>query len=109
METNHTWIKIAGHLDELSFLPTGIAVLTVQGKQVCIVKTTKGMRACAARCPHAGGNLAEGFAGSRDTIICPVHYYKFSLHTGREIAGGDCLLKLYSLKETAEGVFINIL
>ena len=35
-----------------------------------------------AVCPHRGGPLAEGVVG-RETVICPLHGYKFSLMDGR--------------------------
>ncbi len=57
--------------------------------------------ATQALCTHKGGPLAEGLIGG-ETLVCPLHAYRFNLATGQPV-GHDCLaLKTYSV-DVSEG------
>ena len=103
------WRRIAGDELAISFNECGIARIDEDGKEICLVKTPDGLRACGARCPHAGADLANGYTdGSGRYIICPVHNYRFSLVNGRDRDGEGYFMKIYPVKTTEEGIFIGL-
>jgi len=108
MDQTENWIKIAGDINDISFNDKNIATIQIAGKSICIVKTDDSLRACSARCPHAGGDLSEGFVDKKENIVCPVHNYRFSLSSGRDRDGEGYFLKIYKLKETEQGIFIKL-
>ena len=48
-------------------------------------------------CPHRAGPLADGIIGG-DTLICPLHMWKFDLRTGKCV-GEDARLRTYPVRE----------
>ncbi len=61
-------------------------------------------RVILARCPHAGADLApEDVINSR--IVCPLHHYKFDIHTGSELSGQDYRLPVYKVMSDEKGAF----
>jgi 3-phenylpropionate/trans-cinnamate dioxygenase ferredoxin subunit len=104
---NYTWHKIA---DDVSEIPFGINHLTeidVNNKTVCVSKHNDEYFACAHKCPHAGGRLADGYTDALGNIVCPLHRYKFDLHNGRNISGEGYYLKTYPIQVRPDGVFIG--
>ena len=108
MDQTENWIKIADDINDISFNDNHIAIIQIAGKSICLVKTEKNLKACSASCPHAGGDLSEGFLDKKENIICPVHNYRFSLNSGRDRDGEGYLLKIYKLKESEQGIFIKL-
>jgi nitrite reductase (NADH) large subunit len=82
----------AVHVAALSELPLGEGRnLHVGRREVALFRTgPREVRAIAARCPHAGGPLADGIvAGGK--VTCPLHGWKFDLATGEGTSpGGNC-------------------
>ncbi|MEO6638933.1 MAG: Rieske 2Fe-2S domain-containing protein, partial [Ginsengibacter sp.] len=66
------------------------------------------IEACAAKCPHAGGDMVEGFLNKDGNIVCPIHRYVFSLENGRDVSGEGYFLKIYPIKIDGKGVFVGI-
>ena len=93
---------------ELQFGKNQLLQAEVAGKQVCIAKTSKGIAVCAAKCPHAGGIMAEGFLDKWDSIICPIHRYTFNLDNGRDLSGEGYYLKIYPVEVRDSGIFLGI-
>ncbi|NJM52749.1 MAG: Rieske 2Fe-2S domain-containing protein [Blastocatellia bacterium] len=48
-------------------------------QKICIALHNGELHACAAKCPHASGKMAEGHIDSLGNIVCPLHRYKFNL------------------------------
>lgn len=107
-DKNYKWHKIAESIEELHFGDNDLLQLQAGGKSVCIARTSKGIAACAAKCPHAGGIMADGFLDRNDNIICPVHRYVFNLEHGRDKHGEGYYLKIYPLRQDDSGIFIGI-
>jgi len=40
-------------------------------------------------------------------VLCPVHFFKFSLNTGREANDAGCTLKTYEVKIQDDDVFVE--
>lgn len=102
------WKKIAESRTELFQAENNLAEVEVDGKLVCVVMHEEKLKACAAKCPHAGGKMASGYIDALGNIVCPLHRYKFSLENGRNISGEGYFLKIYKIEEREDGIFIGI-
>ena len=102
------WKKIAESRAELFQGENNLAEIEVDGKLVCVVMHEEKLKACAAKCPHAGGKMATGYIDALGNIVCPLHRYKFSLENGRNVTGEGYFLKIYKVEEREEGIFIGI-
>jgi nitrite reductase (NADH) small subunit len=71
-------------LGPVEAVPIGEARAFVVGQaQVAVFRLRDGtLRATQARCPHAGGPLADG-QFDPSTIVCPLHLRAFSFADGR--------------------------
>jgi len=76
-------------------------------KKITLAKAGDNLFACAYKCPHASGILADGFIDAMDNIVCPVHRYKFSLQNGRDTSGEGYHLKTYAVEVREDGVYIG--
>ncbi|HEV8080187.1 MAG TPA: Rieske 2Fe-2S domain-containing protein [Chitinophagaceae bacterium] len=106
-DKKYKWHKIADHAGELDFSPNNLLQIEVAGRKICVAKG-KELYACSAKCPHAGGVIADGFIDNADVITCPLHRYKFSLQNGRNISGEGYYLKTYPIQTTDKGIYIGI-
>ena len=106
-DKKYKWHKIADSESELNFAPNNLLQIEVAGKTICIARG-KELYACTAKCPHAGGIIADGFIDNSDIITCPLHRYKFSLQNGRNTSGEGYYLKTYPVQITGNGVFVGI-
>ena len=86
-------------------IPEGEARCFVLGRVPIAVFRTRGgnIYATQALCTHKGGPLADGLIGG-ETLVCPLHAFKFNLATGQPI-GHECkALKKYAVSITSDGV-----
>ncbi|KAB8142259.1 nitrite reductase small subunit NirD [Chloroflexia bacterium SDU3-3] len=74
----------------------------LDGRKIAVFHTRSGqVYAVDAVCPHRGGPLADGLVGG-ETVICPLHGWKFDLRTG-ETANGSCAVRAFSVSLAADG------
>ncbi len=104
----YTWHKIADGLSELRFGTNSMLQLEVSGKTICLAKKDDSLFACAHKCPHAGGIMADGYLDALGNIVCPLHRYKFSLQNGRNISGEGYYLKTYPIEIREDGIYAGI-
>jgi len=101
-----TWYKlfeteVAAH----SRVPLNrVASILVSNKKVCIAHTASGFYAVDDKCPHNGASLGMGWCTEDDSVICPVHRYRFDLKTGRAKSGIGDYVNTYPL-EIRNGAF----
>lgn len=78
----------AHRLGAVDQIPLGEGrAFAVDGEQVAVFRLRDGtLRATQARCPHAGGPLADGQLDS-STIVCPLHARAFSFADGHSAEG----------------------
>jgi nitrite reductase/ring-hydroxylating ferredoxin subunit len=107
-EKKYQWRRVASHPDELICGPNGLCTVEVNGKKITLAKWQQQVYACAHKCPHAGGLMAEGFIDPLGNIVCPLHRYKFSLQNGRNTSGEGFYLKTWPVRITEEGVFVGM-
>ncbi len=98
------WIKVAESRLELFQLPLPVHI--VNGKQVCFAEYKNVLYAFQNKCPHAGGNMSEGYVDALGNIVCPLHRYKFSLSKGYNVSGEGYHLKTYPVKEE-DGIWVQ--
>lgn len=103
----YTWHKIADTQEELPWQSNNMLQMEVDGKNICLVKGKDMVSACAAKCPHASGVLADGFLDPVGNIVCPLHRYKFNLQNGRNVSGEGYFLKTYPVELRADGVYVG--
>jgi 3-phenylpropionate/trans-cinnamate dioxygenase ferredoxin subunit len=108
IEKKFRWVKIADNKKSLCFPANNILQIEVEEKKICIASTVSGLKGCTTKCPHAGGDLAEGKLDKKGNIVCPVHGYIFNFSTGRDTSFEGYFLKTYPIKEAVDGVFIGI-
>jgi nitrite reductase/ring-hydroxylating ferredoxin subunit len=107
-EKKYKWYKIADAKAGLQFGENNIMQIEIAGKKICIVKRLQGLAGCTAKCPHAGGNMAEGHLNKDGNIVCPVHKYVFNLENGRDVTGEGYFLKIYPVRVNEVGIFLGI-
>jgi 3-phenylpropionate/trans-cinnamate dioxygenase ferredoxin subunit len=104
----YKWHKIADEENELNFGPNSLLQRDIAGRTVCIARVRNTLYACAHKCPHAGGIIAEGFIDVLNNVVCPLHRYRYSLQNGRNVSGEGYYLKTYPIQQTDKGIFIGI-
>ena len=103
----YTWHKLADSAGELPFNENGLLQAEVADKKICLSKKEGTIKACTAKCPHAGGVLADGYIVALGNIVCPVHRYRFNLQNGRNISGEGYFLKTFPVEVREDGVFVG--
>lgn len=104
----YRWVKIADSLEELHFNDNRLAQTEADGKKITIGSFENALFACANKCPHASGILADGYMDALGNIVCPLHRYKFSIKNGRNVSGEGYFLKTYPVEHREDGVFVGL-
>ena len=107
MNKDYKWYKIANTQNELMLSNEGLTDVAVNGQRVAIGLYKNTLYGFSANCPHAGGKLSNGYLDALGNIVCPLHRYKFSLKTGRNMSGEGYFLKTYPIEVRLEGIFIG--
>jgi nitrite reductase/ring-hydroxylating ferredoxin subunit len=104
---NIKWFKVADSKNELNWQTNNLMATEVGGKKITLAKMGEQVYACAYKCPHASGILADGFIDATGNIVCPLHRYKFNLTNGRNVSGEGYYLKVYAIEEREAGIFVG--
>jgi len=72
------------------------------GKTLCLVSVDDKVYALGAKCPHAGGDLTQGWC-KEGKLICPLHRYSFNLETGKGSEGQNDYIESYPV-EIKDGI-----
>jgi 3-phenylpropionate/trans-cinnamate dioxygenase ferredoxin subunit len=107
-EKSYHWVKIAESLAEIKNVYGNPCLVKAGGREICISIHNGEAYGCAARCPHAGGNMNQGWLDPMGNIVCPLHRYKFDSKSGRNTSGEGYFIKTYPVKEDDEGVFVGV-
>jgi nitrite reductase (NADH) small subunit len=74
-------------------------------RKIAVFHTRNGeVFASQAECPHKRGPLADGLLGG-NTLVCPLHSWKFDLGTGRS-DNGQCALETYPARLNRAGQIV---
>ena len=101
------WYKLADNRNAIDWQDNQMAIVHAGSKAITIAKVNNNIVACAHKCPHAGGIMADGFVDALGNVVCPLHRYKFSPTNGRNVSGEGYYLKVYSIEERADGIFVG--
>lgn len=85
-----------------------VAIVSVNGKKICLIRFEGAYYAVQPRCPHAGASLGDGWCTAQGHIVCPVHRMAFDIRTGRNAAGEGLYLETYPVALRADGLYIGI-
>ncbi len=107
-EKKYNWFKIAETIDSLPWQANHLCMAAVAGKQLTVARQGDTLFACAHKCPHAGGMMADGFLDAAGNIVCPLHRYKFKLENGHNTSGEGYYLKTYPIEQRADGIYAGI-
>ncbi|MBK0383870.1 Rieske 2Fe-2S domain-containing protein [Pedobacter sp. SD-b] len=97
------WVAIEKH----QIKDVELQLITVEGKKICLVKYNSEYFATAAKCPHAGADISQGWC-ENGFLVCPFHRYKYNLETGRGIIGQGDYIEIYPIKESKDQLLIGV-
>lgn len=86
---------------------TFIKRVKVGGKVLCLVSYDGEVFALGARCPHAGGDLTQGWC-KEGKLVCPVHRYSYDLKTGKGSPGQNDYINNYPVEIRDSFIYIGI-
>jgi 3-phenylpropionate/trans-cinnamate dioxygenase ferredoxin subunit len=107
-EKKYNWHKIAESAEAIPWQTNRLAVMEVAGKTITLSEFEGKIHACAHKCPHAGGLMADGFVDATGNIVCPLHRYRFKLENGRNSSGEGYYLKIYPIETRTDGLYLGI-
>src|SRR5688572_12922455 len=110
MKEEIRWVKIFDNQETLENFVAHLKANTivVEGKKICITRTSKGFFAIQDKCPHNGASLSFGYCNDEsNSIVCPLHRYHFSLETGRALSGIADAARVYPIKSDDNGVYLG--
>jgi nitrite reductase (NADH) small subunit len=97
-------VKVAG-LEEIP--DGGSKIVNVEGRSVALFRIKGQYFAIYNACLHRGGPLGEGEVENYE-VTCPWHGWKFNLLDGAFAMIPTLKVKTYKVKESSDGVFIEV-
>jgi nitrite reductase (NADH) small subunit len=96
--------KVLYNLGSIHRIPLGEGrTFRVAGDMVAVFRARSGaVFATQASCPHKGGSLADGILGG-NTVVCPLHAYKFNLANGESVGNTCAALRTYPVSVSDGG------
>lgn len=82
---------------------------TAGDKQVAVLKRAGNIFAFAAKCPHAGARLCDGWLDVQGRIVCPDHKYRFDPINGRNTSGEGYKLVTYPVQVKGAEIWVGLL
>ena len=107
--SKNNWHRIAKNIAGINFSSNGLAELEVNGRFFCVGVYKNEIFACTQKCPHAGGELANGYIDAVGHIVCPLHSYKFNPKNGRNVGGEGYFLKTFAVEIREDGIYVCFL
>ena len=76
-------------------------------KRVAVFRDGESYRVIDDACPHAGANLSAGFLDN-GCVVCPWHFWKIDLRTGRCTNAADAGVNTYQVRVEGERVLAKL-
>ena len=101
-------ILISRSKDELAkhFIDKPIRIFNVNGFKFCLAKYKQAFFAFETQCPHQKHQMAEAEVTAFGEVVCPLHFYRFSLRHGQEANRLCHDLETYPIELSEEGIFV---
>jgi nitrite reductase/ring-hydroxylating ferredoxin subunit len=99
-------VKVAESIEEIPFNSNNLAEVNADGKTISIGRYKEELFAFPSTCPHASGRLCDGYIDPLGNVVCPIHRYKFSMKTGRNVSGEGYYLRHWAVEINTNGVFV---
>ncbi len=81
--------------------------IKIDGKEICVVKNSDRIFAFQNKCPHAAGELCNGWL-SEGMIVCPVHHRKFNMETGQGQDNQGDYIDIYQTERRGNEIYIKL-
>jgi 3-phenylpropionate/trans-cinnamate dioxygenase ferredoxin subunit len=107
-EKQYEWHKVAESVAELRFPENQLTEVEVAGKTYGLGLYKEKLFAFAAKCPHAGARMAQGYIDVLGNVVCPLHRYKFCMENGRNVSGEGYYLKHWPVEVREDGVYMGL-
>jgi nitrite reductase (NADH) small subunit len=103
------------HICSLEDLPLGLGrAFDIPGQpagaplRIALFRTRRGqVFAVDNRCPHKGGPLAEGMLAG-DSVVCPLHAFRYELNTGDCDQAGACPIATYPVTQINQEIYVSL-
>ena len=91
----------------LEEVPVGLGrAFAVGGRTIALFRTRANkVFAFDNRCPHKGGPLSEGMLAG-ESVVCPLHAFRFDMHNGQCDQPGVCTLKTYPIELRGNDIYL---
>ncbi|MBE2288608.1 MAG: Rieske 2Fe-2S domain-containing protein [Chitinophagaceae bacterium] len=103
-----TWHRITdlnrSGMPEMKLLETDI-----YGKKIGLLKRGDHIYAFAAKCPHAGARMCDGWLDAQGRIVCPDHKYRFDPANGRNTSGEGYKLFTYPVDIREDEIWVGLM
>jgi len=86
----------------------GKKVVTVNGREILLVKTKGSIYACETECPHQGAPLSGALVKDAEHLSCQRHGYRFNLKTGACKEFPEYTLKVYPVDVVGDDVMVGL-
>lgn len=94
----------------LDDLPPGLGRSFVVGDRPIAVFRNRSGRVFAVDgvCPHKGGPLADGMLAGEDTVVCPLHAFRFDVDRGTCDQPGVCSIATFPVEVRNGTVMVTV-
>lgn len=86
----------------------GIKLVQMGTNKICVTRLGNEFFAFETLCPHQKTPLHQGQVTGLAEVICPLHHFRFDLHTGQVRSGNCAELKVFKTSLSEEGLQILI-
>ena len=91
-----------------SDLPSGgKKIIEINGLEIALFNILNQVYAISNICPHNGGSLGEGMLFGQ-TLLCPLHFWKFNVVTGKSSNQPAFRVETYPVKIEEETIFLDL-
>ncbi len=84
-----------------------LTTVVVEGRAICVTRSSEGYGALDNHCPHQGGPLGDGQI-ENGYVICPWHAYEFDPVTGTPPPGFKDAARSYKVEDRDGALFVQL-